>query len=118
MFSPTVCWCRVRSVAIVGGFVGQVLHGSARTTAAVRRAIQHSQASLIELAGRYGINAKTVAKWRKRTSVEDAAMGPKQSRSSVLSQEQEAVAVAFRRQTLLSLDEGDRTPHGPKPGGF
>ncbi len=26
--------------------MGQLLHGSARTTAAVRRAIQHSQASL------------------------------------------------------------------------
>jgi hypothetical protein len=38
--------------------VRQVLHGSARTTTAVRRAIQDSQASLIELAGRYGINAK------------------------------------------------------------
>lgn len=32
-------------------------------------------------------------------------MGPKQSRSTVLSQEQEAVAVAFRKQTLLSLDD-------------
>jgi len=37
--------------------MGQVPHGSARTTSAVRRAIQHSQASLIELVDRYGINA-------------------------------------------------------------
>jgi len=51
--------------------MGQVLHGSARTTAAVRRAIQDSQASLSKLASHYGINAKTVAKWRKRNSVED-----------------------------------------------
>ena len=29
------------------------------------------------LAGRYGINPKTVAKWRKRTHVTDARMGPK-----------------------------------------
>lgn len=85
--------------------MGQILHGSARTTAAVRRAIQHSQASLNQLAARYGINAKTVAKWRKRTSVEDQRMGPKQSCSTVLSREQEAVAVAFRKQTLLSLDD-------------
>lgn len=77
--------------------MGQVLHGSARTTAAVRRAIQDSQASLNQLASRFGINAKTVAKWRKRTSVEDVAMGPKQPRSTVLSAEQEAVAVAFRK---------------------
>ena len=32
-------------------------------------------------------------------------MGPKQSRSTVLSVEQEAVAVAFRKQTLLPLDD-------------
>ena len=49
--------------------MGQVLHGSARTTEAVRRAIQHSQESLRALAKRYGINQKTVAKWKKRASV-------------------------------------------------
>ncbi|MCH8744920.1 MAG: IS481 family transposase, partial [Chloroflexi bacterium] len=36
--------------------MGQVLHGSARTTAAVRRAIQHSQESLNQLAQRYDLN--------------------------------------------------------------
>jgi hypothetical protein len=40
--------------------MGQILHGSATTTAAVRRAIQHSQESLRTLAGRYGLNQKTV----------------------------------------------------------
>lgn len=44
--------------------MGQILYGSARTTAAVRQAIQHSQESLKTLATRHGINAKTVAKWR------------------------------------------------------
>lgn len=47
--------------------MGQVLHGSATTTEAVRREIQHSQASLRTLARRYGINQKTVAKWKKQT---------------------------------------------------
>ncbi len=51
--------------------MGQILHGSATTTAAVRRAIQHSQESLIVLADRYDINPKTVAKWRARETVED-----------------------------------------------
>ena len=46
--------------------MGQILHGSATATEAVRRAIQHSQASLRALAKRYGINPKTVAKWKKR----------------------------------------------------
>src|SRR6185312_1105305 len=66
--------------------MGQVLHGSATTTEAVRRAIQNSQASLRALAGRYGINPKTVAKWRGRTSVCDAPMGPKKPRSTVFKQ--------------------------------
>jgi DNA-binding transcriptional regulator YiaG len=49
-----------------GCTTGQILHGSARTTEAVRRAIQHSQESLRVLAKRYGINQKTVAKWKRR----------------------------------------------------
>ena len=85
--------------------MGQVLHGSATTTEAVRRAIQHSQASLRTLARRHGINPKTVAKWRKRTSTADVPTGPKEAKSTVLTVEQEAVIVAFRRHTLLPLDD-------------
>jgi transposase InsO family protein len=57
------------------------------------------------LAQRYDINPKTVAKWRKRSFVHDAPMGPKQPRSTVLTPEQEAACVAFRKQTLLPLDD-------------
>jgi transposase-like protein len=64
--------------------MGQVFHGSATKTEAVRRAIQHSQASLRALAKRYGINQKTVAKWKGRTSVADLATGPKKPKSTVL----------------------------------
>jgi transposase InsO family protein len=85
--------------------MGQVLHGSATTTEVVRRAIQHSQASLRMLAKRFGINQKTVAKWKKRSSVADWPTGPKKSRSTVLSLEEEAIIVAFRRHTLLPLDD-------------
>ena len=85
--------------------MGQVLHGSATTTEAVRRAIQHSQESLRALAKRYGINPKTVAKWKRRTSVADRPTGPKNPTSTVLSIEEEAVIVAFRRHTLLPLDD-------------
>jgi len=85
--------------------MGQVLHGSATTTEAVRRAIQHSQESLRALAKRYGINPKTVAKWKRRTSVTDLPTGPKEPRSTVLSVEDEAIIVAFRRHTLLPLDD-------------
>lgn len=85
--------------------MGQVLHGSATTTEAVRRTIQHSQESLRALAKRYGINQKTVAKWKKRSSTTDLPTGPKQAHSTVLTLEEEAVIVAFRRHTLLPLDD-------------
>lgn len=85
--------------------MGQILHGSARTTEAVRRAIQHSQASLRDLARRFGVNPKTIAKWRKRSSVADRPTGPKAPRSTTLSPDQEAIIVAFRRHTLLPLDD-------------
>jgi hypothetical protein len=85
--------------------MGQVLHGSATTTEAIRRAIQGSQESLRALAKRYGINPKTVAKWRKRSTTLDRPTGPKQARSTVLSVEDEAVVVAFRKHTLLPLDD-------------
>ena len=85
--------------------MGQILHGSATTTEAVRRAIQHSQESLRGLAKRYGVNPKTVAKWKARSSVSDLPTGPKQPRSTVLSAEEEAVVVAFRSHTLLPLDD-------------
>ncbi|MGU3594095.1 IS481 family transposase, partial [Methylobacterium brachiatum] len=71
----------------------------------MRRAIQHSEASLRALSKRYGINQKTVAKSRQRTSVADQRTGPKDPRSTVLSPEDEAVVVAFRRHTLLPLDD-------------
>jgi len=58
-----------------------------------------------ELAGRYGINQKTVAKWRRRTSAADARMGPKEPYSTVLAKEEEALIVAFRKHTLLPLDD-------------
>ena len=85
--------------------MGQVLHGSARTTEAIRRAIQHSEESLRQLSRRYGVNQKTVAKWKKRTSVADRPTGPKQPKSTVLTTEDEAIVIAFRRHTLLPLDD-------------
>ena len=85
--------------------MGQVLHGSATTTEAIRRAIQLSQESLRGLAKRYGLNPKTVAKWKKRSSVSDFPTGPRVRKSSVFLAEEEAIIVAFRRHTLLPLDD-------------
>ena len=85
--------------------MGQVRHGSATTTHAVRAAIQRSQASLSQLSRELGINPKTVAKWRKRETVEDVKTGPTEPCSTVLSEAEEAMVVAFRRHTLLPLDD-------------
>jgi transposase-like protein len=82
----------------------QVLHGSARTTVAIRQAIQQSQESLQSLATQYNLNPKTVAKWRIRKTTADASMGPALG-SAALTTEQEAFTLAFRRYTLLSLDD-------------
>lgn len=50
--------------------MGQVLHGSAKTTHAIRGELQRSQASVASLAKKYGINEKTVtapgSQWKKR----------------------------------------------------
>lgn len=85
--------------------MGQILHGSATTTEAIRRAIQNNEESLRALSARYGINQKIVAKWRKRTSVADLPTGPKDAKSTVLTPDDEAIIVAFRRHTLLPLDD-------------
>ncbi len=86
--------------------MGQVRHGSATTTHAIRAAIQRSQASTAELSRTYGVNSKTVAKWRTRTAVQDCRTGPREPRSSGLSLDEEAVIVAFHLHTLLPLDDG------------
>jgi hypothetical protein len=93
-----------------GRAVGQVLHGCSTTTKAIRRAVQHSQASLRQLAGRYGINPKTARKWRARSSVVDLRAGPKEPRSTILSIDEEAVVIAFRR--CLQRHGISRLPRG------
>ena len=80
--------------------MGQVRHGSATTTRAVRAAIQRSQASLGQLSQELGVNPKTVAMWCKRATVEDLKTGPKEPRSTVLTETEEAMIVAFWRHTV------------------
>src|SRR5215207_664823 len=101
MFGPALWWYVEPHGA--GGTMGQLLHGSATTTEAVRRAIQARQESVRAAARRYGLSSTTVQKWRSRQASHDARMGPKEPRSSVLSLDHEAVIVAFRRHTLLPL---------------
>jgi transposase InsO family protein len=81
------------------------LHGSARTTPRVRAELQKAQEATRTLAVRHGLNPKTVAKWRRRTTTADRPMGPSRPRSSVLTEAEEAIVVEFRRRTLLPLDD-------------
>lgn len=75
--------------------MGQVLHGCATTTHAVRAAKQRSKAAIAELAEKHGVNPKTMMKWRDRASVGDPPMGPKEPRSTVLSPEDEAQSLSL-----------------------
>jgi transposase-like protein len=85
--------------------MASVLHGSARTTPRLRAEFQASQEGTRTLAARYGLNPKTVKKWRGRTTTDDAPMGPKVPKSTVLTPAEEAIVVAFRQKTLLPLDD-------------
>jgi transposase InsO family protein len=85
--------------------MGQILHGTATTTHAIREKIQNSEESISQLASRYSINPKTVHKWKHRESVEDLKCGRCPGQGSVLSAVDEAVIVEARRKTLLPLDD-------------
>jgi transposase InsO family protein len=85
--------------------MGQIRHGCATTTHAIRAAIRRSSATNTALSRDLGINVKTVAKWRKRETVEDRKTGPTEPSSTVLSADEEAMIVAFRRHTLLPLND-------------
>src|SRR3981189_1369478 len=100
MFSPGIWWC-ILFQRVEGGTMGQILHRSATTTEAIRRAIQHSQESLRTLSRRM---ASTRRRWPRGGSAGHRT-GPTVPKSTVLSIEQEAVIVAFRKHTLLPLDD-------------
>lgn len=85
--------------------MASVLHGSARTTPCLRAEFQASKESIRTLAARYGVNLKTVAKWRGRKTTCDAPTRPKTTKSTALTPAEEAIVAAFRRKTLLPLDD-------------
>lgn len=85
--------------------MGQVLHGRATTTEAVRRTIQNSQESLRTLAKRYGNQSEDGCEVEEPDVGCRSSHGPKEPKSTVLSVEEEATVVAFRRHTLLPLDD-------------
>lgn len=85
--------------------MGQVLHKRATTTHRIRTEIQQSQESISKLAEKYGINPKTVSKWKKRTTAEDAPMGKKVIKSTVLTEIEEEAIIKTRQLSQLALDD-------------
>ena len=73
-------------------------HGSATTTQAIT-------GFLAALSDEFGIKPKAVVKWRKRQTVDDQNTGLKKPFLTALPETDEAMIVAFRRHTLLPLDE-------------
>lgn len=71
----------------------------------VKTARQQSPATPAALSLELWVNAKTVAKWRKRAMVEDLKTGPREPHSTVLTKAEEAMIVTFRRHTFLPLDD-------------
>ncbi len=57
--------------------MGQILHGYACTTEAMRRNVQNSKESMKAFSERLDLNYKTVSKWKHRDFVHDMPMGPK-----------------------------------------
>ena len=86
--------------------MGQVLHPNAVTTHAIRKAIQEAPAkvSTNALAKRYGLNYRTVQKWRKRDSVEDRRSGLQDPRPKSLGKVEKAACLLFRCATKSPLD--------------
>ena len=90
----------IRKIAISGGMnFGPAFTRQRQNDGGTSSSTPLCQESVRALAG------TTVQKWKKRGFVSDARMGPKEVRSTVLSVEQEAACVAFRRHTLLPLDD-------------
>lgn len=85
--------------------MGQILHGNARTTEAIRREIRHSKESIAKASVRFNVNPKTIIKWKKRDDTKDLPMGPKKIKSTVLSEAEEEAIVTFRKLTEIPLDD-------------
>jgi transposase-like protein len=84
--------------------MGQILHKCATTTYRIRTEIQQSKESVSVLAKKFGINIKTVYKWKKRGAIIDAPMGAKKLRT-VLTEIEELAICTFRTKTQLALDD-------------
>ena len=68
-------------------------------TEAISRKIRNSEESIAKAAIRFNVNPKMIIKWRKREDIKDLPMGLKKIKSTVLSEAEEKVMMAFRHLT-------------------
>ena len=80
------------------------LHKQARTTPAIRAEIQAAAGTNVELAARYNVSVLTIAKWRKRDSVEDRSHTAHRLQTTLLPA-QEQIAVELRKTLKLGLND-------------
>lgn len=88
-----------------GCATGRVLHGSAITTEAVRRAIPRSQESLRTLAKRYGVNQKMVAKRYKGCLSQITRWVARRPTQPFWRAKKKQLSPPFRRHRLLPPDD-------------
>jgi hypothetical protein len=84
--------------------MSQVYHSNARTNQHVRGIIQESELTNIELANRYSVNVKTIAKHRKRDFTEDKSSRPHKIHYALTPLEKELIRVV-RTLTWMELDD-------------
>lgn len=80
------------------------LHGSATTTRDQRKYIQQSKKSQRRLAVELGVDPKTIATWKQRTSVDDAQMGPKRGSVRALTETQRIAIATYCRHRKAPLN--------------
>jgi transposase InsO family protein len=80
------------------------LHKNATTTPKTRAMIQASSESKAALARRLGVSAETVARWKKRDSVDDGSHTPHRLQTT-LNAGQESLVLLLREKLDLSLDD-------------
>ena len=81
------------------------MHRGATTDPAMRQLIQTSDEPVRVLAERLGVNPKTVMKWRHRRHTDDLSPGNGRSGTTILTPPEQEMCLAFRKATLLPLDD-------------
>ena len=85
--------------------MGSLRHANAMTTARIRKEIQDSKETITALAERYHVNFNTILILNNADNIEDGKSGPKEPRSTVLTEAEEQVICEFRKITRFSLDD-------------